>query len=191
MRRATYTVSRIGSGFGILLIFFGVLNFLFGNIIGGIWFVFIGMFLNQSAKAGYQMVLLKNILSGIRVEQVMSKNVVTVPESISVEDLVKNYFERHFFTSFPVEKDGDLAGIISLKQVKEIPKEERALKRVGEVMIKEVPCLRPEDEVSEALSLMLRNDPGRLPVVEGGRIIGILSRRDIMNMLRIRSDLGI
>jgi Zn-dependent protease len=191
VKRATYTVSQIGSGFGIFLIFFGVLNFLWGNLIGGIWFVFIGMFLHQAAKAGYQMTLLKDALSGIRVKQVMSKNVVTVPESVMLEDLVKNYFERYFFMSFPVERNGSLAGIITLKEVKEVPRENWASKNVGEVMTKEILSLKPEDEVSEALSLMLRDDSGRFPVVEGGKIVGILSRRDVMNMLKIKSDLGI
>ncbi|MBI4228815.1 MAG: site-2 protease family protein [Deltaproteobacteria bacterium] len=191
VRKATYAVSQIGSWFGILLISFGVVNFLFGNLIGGIWFVFIGMFLNQAAKAGYQMTLLKESLSGIRVKQVMSRDVVTVPEAVSLEDLVKNYFERHFFMSFPVERDGVLAGIISLKQVKAVPKEEWVSRRVGEVMTKDVLSVRPDDEVSEALSVMLRDNAGRLPVVEGEKIVGILSRRDVMNMLKIKSDLGI
>jgi hypothetical protein len=50
MRKATHTLSRIGSGFGIGLIILGLINFL-GNFIGGIWLVFIGMFLNQASKS--------------------------------------------------------------------------------------------------------------------------------------------
>jgi CBS domain-containing protein len=50
--------------------------------------------------------------------------------------------------------------------------------------------LGPDDDCVTALEAMVRGDVGRLPVVVGGRIVGILSRRDVMKLFKIRSDLG-
>jgi Zn-dependent protease len=166
-KKATYTVSQIGSGFGIALILLGLFSFFFGNLIGGIWFIFIGMFLNQAAKSGYQMTLLRDILSGVKVKNVMTSNVISVPESLSLNDLVQDYFYHYLFVSFPVVSDvGQLIGMVSIKQVKDVPKDSWHEKKVGDIMVKasEIRVLSPNDEALGALNLLMRNELGRVPV---------------------------
>ncbi|MGH7908841.1 MAG: site-2 protease family protein [Thermodesulfobacteriota bacterium] len=194
IRKATFTVCQIGSAFGIGLMLLGLVNFFFGNLIGGIWFVFIGMFLNQAAKSGYQMTVFKDVLSGVKVKNVMTSNVISVPEFLSLNDLVQNYFYHHLFVSFPVVRDGgELIGIVSVSQVKNVPKDSWQEKRVGDIMMKasEIQLISPEDEATSALNLLMRNELGRLPVVDGKKLVGIITRRDIMTLLMIRSDLGV
>lgn len=193
VKRATYTVSRIGSGFGIFLILFGVLNFFWGNLIGGIWFVFIGMFLNQAAKSGYQMTLLEDGLSGVKVNDVMTQNVISVPATISINKLVRDYFYRHLFVSFPVVNGaGDLIGMVSVKQAKDVPQEEWHERRVEDIMIKnsELKTISPDDEALNAFNMLMKNELGRIPVTSRDKLVGIVSRRDIMTLLTLRSDLG-
>jgi CBS domain-containing protein len=194
VRKATYTVSQIGSGFGVGLIMLGLISVFFGNLIGGIWFIFIGMFLNQVAKSGYQMTVLQDVLSGVKVKDVMTSDVISVPESISLHDLVQNYFYRYLFVSFPVVNDGGhLIGMVSVKQVKDVPKDSWYEKKVRDIMIKtsEIQVLSPNEEASRALNLLMRNELGRIPVVDGGRLVGIITRRDITTLLMIKSDLGV
>ena len=57
--------------------------------------------------------------------------------------------------------------------------------------IDEVPSLKPVDDATEALSRMVSSDVGRMPVIENGRLVGIVSRRDIMTLFKIKSDLGL
>ncbi len=57
--------------------------------------------------------------------------------------------------------------------------------------IDEVPSLKPNDDATEALSRMVSDDLGRMPVIEDGRLVGIVSRRDILNLFKIKSDLGL
>ena len=78
LQRATMVAGRVGKGFALFLIFFGILQTFTGNIIGGLWMVFIGIFLQQAAESGYREVLIRNSLSGIRVGDVMTREVVTV-----------------------------------------------------------------------------------------------------------------
>lgn len=194
VRKATYTVSQIGSGFGVGLILLGLISIFFGNLIGGIWFIFIGMFLNQVAKSGYQMTVLQNALSGKKVKNIMTSNVISVTESVSLDDLVQNYFYRYLFVSFPVVSDGgELIGMVSVKQTKDVPKDSWYEKKVRDIMIKasEIQVLSPNEEASRALNLLMRNELGRIPVVDGGRLVGIITRRDITTLLMIKSDLGV
>jgi Zn-dependent protease/CBS domain-containing protein len=194
VRKATYTVSQIGSGFGIGLILLGLISVFFGNLIGGIWFIFIGIFLNQVAKSGYQMTVLQNVVLGMKVKNVMTPDVISVTESVSLNDLVQNYFYRYLFVSFPVVSDGgQLIGMVSVKQVKDVPKDSWYEKKVRDIMIKasEIQVLSPNEEASRALNLLMRNELGRIPVVDGGRLVGIITRRDIMTLLMIKSDLGV
>ncbi|MEE9251892.1 MAG: site-2 protease family protein [Thermodesulfobacteriota bacterium] len=193
IKRATYTVSRIGSGFGIVLIVLGGVSVLTGNLIGGIWFIFIGMFLNGAAKSGYRMTVLKDALEGVRVADIMTRRVVTVSPLITLSKLVRDYFYLHIYVSFPVVGEGEeFLGLVSLKSVKDVPQAQWDAKTVGDVMIgaSELNTLSPRDEALSALNALMSSEPGRIVVLESGRLVGILSQRDIMTLLAIKTDLG-
>jgi Zn-dependent protease len=193
MRKATHTVSRIGSGFGIGLIILGLINFFLGNFIGGIWLVFIGMFLNQASKSGYRMTLAKDALTGVKVRDIMTSKVTSVPASISLNELVNKYFHQFIFICFPVvNEEGELLGLVSLRQIKDVPKELWNQKTVGDIMMRnsDFNILSPDDDALRAVNLIMRNDLGRAPVVERRKLVGIITRRDIMTFLSIKYELG-
>lgn len=193
VKRATHTVSQIGSGFGIALVFFGVVNLFWGNIIGGIWFVFIGFFLNQAAKSGLQISILRDMLKGTKVRDVMTSNVVSVYLTTNINNLVRDYFHHHLFVSFPViNENGALLGMISLKQVKAVPQDKWEQTKVEDIMIKPdgYKSLSPNDEIFDAFNLIMESELGRVPVVEGKKLVGIITKRDIMTLLTIKTDLG-
>lgn len=193
MARATKVVSQIGNGFALFLILFGMLQFLVTqNLISGLWLIFIGLFLKQSATGSYQAVVLRQALAGVQIRQIMTENVVTVDGLTSVDELVRDYIYKHQFTSFPVFHLAELVGMVSLEEVKTIPKELWGFKQVRDIMthIESVPSLKPADDATEALARMVSSDIGCMPVLEGGLLVGIVSRRDIMNLFKIKSDLG-
>jgi Zn-dependent protease/predicted transcriptional regulator len=193
MGRATKVVSQLGNAFAIFLILFGFLMFLVTqSILAGLWIVFIGLFMKQSAVGSYHGVILKRTLGGVQVKQIMTERLVTVDWLLSIEELVQNYIYRHQFTNFPVFNRDEFIGMVSLDGVKSISKDLWGFKQVRDIMtpIEFVPCLKPTDDASEALSRMVSGDIGPMPVVEDGRLLGIVSRRDIMNFFKIKSDLG-
>jgi Zn-dependent protease/predicted transcriptional regulator len=194
MARATKVVSRLGNGFALFLIVFGVLQFLVTqSLISGLWFIFIGLFMKQSAMGSYHAVVLQRALEGVQIREIMTQNVVTVDWLTSVDELVREYIYKHQFSSFPVFNRDELIGMVSLEGVKTISKDLWVFKQVRDIMIpiELVPCLKPTDDATEALSRMVSGDIGRMPVVENGRLLGIVSRRDIMNLFKIKSDLGV
>ncbi|MGD0100371.1 MAG: site-2 protease family protein [Acidobacteriota bacterium] len=194
MARATKVVSQIGNGFAIFLIILGILQFLLNqNYVSGLWIIFLGLFMKQSAVGSYQGVMLKRALVGVQVRQIMTENIVSVDWLLSIEELVHSYMYRHQFTHFPVFNRDEFVGMVSLDGVKSISKELWGFKQVRDIMtpLELVACLKPTDDVSDALSRMVSGDIGRMPVVENGQLKGIVSRRDIMNFFKIKSDLGV
>jgi Zn-dependent protease/predicted transcriptional regulator len=193
MARATKVVSQIGNGFALFLILFGMLQFLVTqSLISGLWLIFIGLFLKQSATGSYQAVVLRQALAGVQIRQIMTENIVTVDWLTSVDELVRDYVYKHQFTTFPVFHLGEFIGMVSLEEVKAIPKELWGFKQVRDIMtqIESVPSLKPTDDATEALARMVSSDIGCMPVLEEGHLVGIVSRRDIMNLFKIKSDLG-
>jgi predicted transcriptional regulator len=192
--RATRVVSQIGNSFALFLIFLGILLFLVAqSLISGLWFVLIGLFMKQSAIGSYQAVVLRESLAGVQVRQVMKAEVVTVDWLISLEQLVQDYIYKHKFTEFPVVNRDELLGMISLVQVKAVSKELWTFKQVRDIMtpIEQVPHLNPADDATEAFRRMVTDDLSLMPVLEQGRLVGIISRRDLLNLFKIKSDLGI
>jgi Zn-dependent protease len=190
--RATKVVSQLGNGFAFFLIVFGVLQFIATrSMISGLWFVFIGLFMKQSALGTYQAVMLQRALSGVKVRQIMTENVVTVDWLLSLDELVREYIYKHQFTSFPVFNRDDFVGMVSLEGVKTVSKDLWAFKQIRDIMVpvELVHCLKPTEDATEAWAKMASNDTGRMPVIEDDKLVGIVTRRDIMSLFKIKSDL--
>jgi Zn-dependent protease/predicted transcriptional regulator len=193
LRWATRISSSIGSGFGILLIIMGVYSLFTGNFIGGMWWALIGMFLHSAAKMSYQQLLTRRALQGESVSRFMRKDPVTVPPALPLDELIENYIYRHHYKMFPVVTDSyKVTGCVTTKEVKEVPKEEWKNKRVADIV---VPCssentIPPETDAVKALSLMHRTGSSRLMVVDGDRLAGIVSLKDMLKFLSLKIELG-
>jgi len=192
LRWATRIAAGMGSGFGLFLIIMGALQFFTGRFIGGMWWFFIGMFLRNAAKMSYSQLLVRKALEGEPVARFMKKDPVTVPPSTTVEALVEDFIYRHQFKLFPVvEKGNRLRGCVTMKQVKDIPREEWQSRTAGEIA---VGC-SPENSIDlkadamEALALMTRTGSSRLMVTEGNRLAGIISLKDMMKFFELKVEL--
>lgn len=191
LRWATRISSRIGSGFGILLIVLGIVSFLSGNVVGGLWWFLIGMFIRGAASMSYQQLLVRRALEGETIRRFMSENPVTVPPSLSVEDLVENYIYRHHHKMFPVAEDGRLGGCVTTKQVKAVPRDQWGRTRVGEIAsgCSGENTVSPGADAVKALSIMSRTQASRLLVTEGDRLVGIVSLKDLLNFISDKVEL--
>ena len=192
LRWATHISSKIGRGFGILLVIVGAFQFLKGNFIGGMWWFLIGMFLQGAAKTSYQQLLIRKALEGEQVRRFMKSDPVTITPSLSVDRLVEDYIYKYHHKMFPVVEDTDkLIGCVTTRQVKEIPREEWAYRKVGEITS---PC-SPENTIGsqadamKALSVMSKSGLSRLMVTEGNRLVGIIALKDMLAFLSLKVEL--
>ncbi len=195
LRRATYIASIAGKALAGLLVLGGIFAILVlsgSYIIPGLWFIFIALFLRQAADSTYRQVVMRETLSGVRILDVMTSDVETVPPEISLTDLVDVYFLRHHFICYPVVDSGRPLGLVTIRDVKHVPRERWEDTTVAEAMtpLTEDTSLSPDDDVPTAMRKMSVSGLGRLPVLVEGSLVGIVTRRDIMNHLQIRTDLG-
>ena len=191
IRWATRVSSRIGSGFGMLLIFLGALRFIFGDFIGGAWMFLIGMFLRGASRMSYRQVLMRKALEGEKVARFMNDNPVTVEPSITLEELVNDYIYRHHFKMYPVVENGKVLGCVTTKQIKEISREDWANRRVGEMVegCSNENSISPDTDAVKALTVMSKSRNSRLMVVEGDRLVGIITLKDLLGFLSVKLDL--
>lgn len=192
LRKSTYIASRVGTIIGFAFIVGGFLWVIFGQFVWGLWLVFIGFFLRQAAEAGYAHVLMESVLRGITVGDIMKSDVVTVPEDISIQSLIDDYFFRYHYDCFPVTFQGKLRGLIGLDDLRNLPRNRWGDTTVSQVMRTDIDNLtaRASDEASEVLKRMIQGKCGKIPIVEGENVVGIITRKDIIEALRIFSDLG-
>jgi Zn-dependent protease/CBS domain-containing protein len=188
---ATKISSKIGSGFGILLIIFGVINVVRGNFIGGVWWFLIGFFLNNAAKLSYQKLVTRRVLEGEPVSRFMNDNPIYVVPDLSVEKLVTEYVYRHHHKMYPVVEDDAVRGYVDTSMIKSIDREDWAGTEVGEIMKEpsEENCVSPDKDAIDALSLMNQNGLSRLMVVENGNLKGIISLKDMLNFLSLKIEM--
>jgi len=190
-RWATRVAATIGSGFGLALIVLGAIAFVTGNFIGGMWWFLIGLFLRGAAGMSYQQMLLRDAMKGEHVRRFMTLNPVTVRADMPLDLLVEDYIYRTRHKMFPVVEDERVLGIVEFDELKKVPQAEWTRRTVRDIM---QPCtpdhvIGPTADALEAWSRMHRTGNGRLLVVHDGRLIGILSRRDLMTFLSLKFDL--
>jgi Zn-dependent protease/predicted transcriptional regulator len=192
LRKATEIASSLGKGFAYLLIGFGLFNLLNNSLLQGIWLIFIGLFLQEAADSSYRQVLFKRFLSGTKVADYLTRDVKTVPADINLNDLVDHYFFKHRHAAFPVVEDDQILGLVSLHDIKIVPKEKWATTQAKELVIP----LQPEMVINEradvltALPKLAASPVGRLLVIDKNKLIGILSQRDIMRVFEFKTEIG-
>lgn len=190
LRWATRIASKIGGGFALGLIFMGIWSFLSGNLIGGIWWFLIGLFLRNASQMSYRQVLIRKALEGEHVDQFMKPEIVSVSPSTSLEELLHNYVYRYHFKMYPVVENGNLMGVVSLSQLKEIPRDLWAGRTVGEIAERctDGNTIDPDADAVRALERMGQSRNSRLMVVDRGKLVGILALKDMLDFLSIKLD---
>ncbi|NOR65715.1 MAG: CBS domain-containing protein [Candidatus Scalindua sp.] len=178
---------------GLFFIIFGFFNIFTGNFIGGLWLALIGMFIKSAADSSYQQLVSGNLLQGIKISEIMTRDLITVNNSITLDRLVDDYFLKYRYNSYPVVSDDTLLGIVSINNVKQIPREEWKEVNVSKILDARIIgfCVHPDDDATLAMSKMIKNGLGRVPVIDSGKLTGIVSNKDIMQILRHKIDLNV
>ena len=184
---ATQKASIFGKRIALFFIFFGVFS-IFSGFPGGLWLMILGWFLYTAAQVSYQQATIQEVLSGVKVKDIMVRDIVFISPSISIDEAVNNLFLRYGYGGFPVVDDGKFLGIITLKEVKNIPREKWRSVKVSDVFVPHNKNweVSPEDEVMKALEVMIREDKGRLVITDRERVIGLITRNGIAMYVQIK-----
>jgi len=185
---ATQKASSIGKKIGLFFIFFGLFSFFTGSP-GGLWLLLIGWFIYTAAQSSYQQATLQEVLSGVRVQDVMVKgeDMVTLPSTMTIEEAVNEYFLRHGFGGFPVMDDGKLLGVVTLKEIKNVPRDKWGAVTLAHILVPHERRLELslQDDITRALQMMIQEDKGRIVVTNNSTVVGLITRNGIARYVQV------
>jgi predicted transcriptional regulator len=155
------------------------------------WWFIIGIFLRNASQISYQHLIVRRLLEGESVQNFMRKDPVAVPSSITIEQLVEDFIYKYHFKMLPVVEGGNLAGCVTTRQVKDIPREKwrkTIVRDIASSCSKEN-TISSDIDAMKAFSIMNRTGNSRLMVAEDNRLTGVITLKDIMQFLSVKMDL--
>jgi Zn-dependent protease/CBS domain-containing protein len=193
LRRATRWAAGVGEVIAYLFILWGVVQFFSGSTLGGIWIVFIGWFLLHAARTANDQATLQAMFRGVPVDRVMQPNPVTIDPSASVERLVRDAMLPQGLRAVPVVEDDRLVGLVTLHNVRHVARERWETTPVREAMVPldRLRVVSPAQSLNDVLPQMTRWDVNQVPVVQDGRLVGLLTRDAIMRFVEVRRGVGL
>ena len=201
-RRSTRIATRVGVGVGNAFIGGGiaiVVLSLFGlspfglSWFNGFWMAFIGWFLKNAATASYSQTQWRETLKRFTAAQVMTANCPVVPSDITISQLVQGYVIPSGCRLFMASDEGRLQGILPLQNIKSVPQQKWDVTRVREIItpIDRLKAVHPAQDALTVVEQMDESGMDQVLVVSEGRIIGLISRDDLISVVRTRSELGV
>lgn len=197
-QRATRWASTGGRIFGGLMIATGLAMVLgirvpfFGTgLTGGLWLALIGWFLHNAAAMSYTQLLMQRALTGVRVRNLMQKNVDTVTPDMPLQVFVNDYVMGKDQRAWPVTDGDRLVGLVCLQDVRRQPREQWPATTVKDVMTPadQLTTVRSDLDGWDAIRSLTQLDVNQLPVIDDGRLRGLLRREDVMRWLSLQGDL--
>lgn len=180
---AAVGAARAGRGFGWFLVVGGIALALVGGGIAGLWFVLIGWFISAAARSEEEYTRMADSLVGVKVADVMSSPVVAVPAHVTLQEFIDAWVFAHPFSTFPVVDDQQRpVGLLSLREVKHLGADQRAALCAGDaaMALDEVTTAQGDDDVAAVMVRMSSSRSGRALVLDGDRVVGLVSPVDVM-----------
>jgi Zn-dependent protease/CBS domain-containing protein len=189
--RSTQLAAKVGQIVGLGFIALGIFRFFEGAGVGGLWIAFIGWFLLQAARESYLQVGLAHALAGVRVSDVMTRDCPTVDGWLNVQNFVEQHLLRTGRRCFFVMDKGELVGLVTPHEVKEIDRAKWPFKTLHDIMrpLADLHAVTPDASLKSALESMTRYDLNQLPVISDGHLDGALSRAEVLGYLQTHAEL--
>jgi predicted transcriptional regulator len=201
-KRSTQIATWLGRGVAYAFILGGfliILLSLFGRSLfglswfDGIWIAFIGWFLDNAASTSYRQAQWREALRGLAVSQMMTADYAVVPPNITVSQLVQEYVLARGHHLFLVSDESKFKGLLTLQNIKSIPQSNWGTTTVEKIMVPvdKLKVARPQQDALSVVEQMEENDINQMPIADGGRVIGLITRDSLLRFLRARTALRI
>jgi CBS domain-containing protein len=172
----------------------GAIEILFGNLIGGVWLIVIAIFLRGASAGGYQRMIEEKALQGMSAGDVASATAYDpVPPDMTLAQLVEDHVLTRHGRYYPVMAGEELLGLITLADMRHHERAEWPNTTVFRAMtpFERLRTVAPSESVMKVLQVMSEADIHQVPVVEGRRLVGIISRGDILRLIQVRQEVAI
>ncbi len=175
---ATRIAARIGVGFAFLFAVVGVLSF---NLL----LLLLAWFIYGAATTESRTVLLDELLEGITVGDIMTRDPATVSADASVAELGQRLLGDRQPLHLVTDSTGTARGVVALDDLRKVPERERDTTRVDEVM-RDVPSVEPSADAFDTLAMLQQSGGTTALVEENGELVGVLTQSDYADALTIR-----
>jgi CBS domain-containing protein len=187
--RATLLSARTGRWVSLGIVSLGVLLLVQGAAVG-LWLVIIGWFQHSTAVATAEKLLLQRAPAGVTVGQVMSGGGVRVRPGVALDRLVADQVLGYGERCVLVADDGRLRGLVTLRDLRALPRERWGAVGVEAVMrpAERLITTTPEEQLLVAVRKMDDARVAQLPVLAGGVLVGLLTREQVLRRVRARLE---
>lgn len=191
--RSTVIAANVGKVIGYLIIAAGIFIIFTGNWFNGLWLGLIGWFLLSAAEGSVRQMALQQMLRGHFAYEVMTRECAFIEPSMNVQQLVNDNILAEGRRCFPVVENNKALGLVTLHNIKVVPREMWNIKSVREIMtpIEQVKAVTPDTELYSVLKLILEENINQVLVLKDGNILGMITRENLLSFINIRGELGI
>ena len=189
LKEATFISSRIGRGFGTALMILGVIAFVGGNLIGGMWWFLIGIFVRGAASSSYQQLVLKDMVEGQPVRRFMRSEPVTVAPSLSIAEWVEDYVYRHHYKMYPVVDGSRLLGCVTVDSLQGLKLDDWPTTKVADLMedrSESNTVAAGMDTMALLTNILKPAGRSRFMVVDDDRLVGIIALKDLLEIISLK-----
>jgi len=189
---ATRIASNVGQAVAYGIMAIGVASFFFVDVITGIWFFLIGNFLRSASIASYEQLFLDTVLKGIPASAVARQDYVTVPPELTLAQLVEEHVLAGHGRCFPVVAGSELLGLVTLQDLRQVPREEWPTTSVYRSMtpLSKLRTASMRDDLPYVLAQMAAGDVNQVPLMDGRELIGLIHRSDVIRYIQVRQEIG-
>ena len=181
LHKATRIAANVGKAFAII---FGIVGLIFFNP----FLILIALFVYIGANSESTMDQFTYLLHDVTVGTTISSPVTVVAPTLTLAKVIEMMLiSKHL--GFPVVEQDKLVGMITLVDVNRIPQIDRETMQVRNIMTHDPITLPPSAPVMDAFRIMSARNIGRIPIVQEGRVVGIVTRTDILKVTELKKDL--
>ncbi len=185
---ATRFAAGLGRVFAYIFIGGGLLMIFTGAVFAGVWLALIGMVINGSARAATAQTAITGRISDLRVADVMDREPVAIPDGLSVEQALDEYFLRYRWPWFPVvDAAHRFLGLVVRDKADEVPETSRATSLVSDLLERDDGTFQVRDDApldSLLANRALRRFGALMAVDADGRLSGVITAEQVGRALR-------
>ncbi|KGP63939.1 hypothetical protein EP47_08510 [Legionella norrlandica] len=188
LKWATKIACRGGVVLGLSMIILGIMQFLLGAVIAGLWLFVLGFFIERMSKVSYEQVLIRDIFRNEPIKKYAKQNPISVKSNLTIDELMTKYFYLYYHKLYPVVDKEELVGCIFLNDIKPIAKEKWSSLRVRDLMRE---CssdvfIDGNMKVIEVLQIMNTQNITRMIITDKQSLYGIITLKDLLDVISLR-----
>lgn len=189
---ATRTASRIGEFVAYSIMGLGVLSFFVVDVVTGIWLFLIGNFLRGASAASYEQLFVDKVLKGIPASTVARQDYIAVRPDETVQQVLDEHVLTGHGRCFPIMAGEELLGLITLTDIRKIPRDDWATTTVYRVMtpVDKLKTVGLRDDLAGVLMIMATNDVNQVPMMDGRLLRGLIHRGDVIRYIQVRQAIS-